>query len=142
MHILRGVIVASTMLATLGVSIALPAIGAEQVGEAGAAYPSKPIRFVVPFTPGGSADILARLVGQKMSDAWRQQVIIDNRGGSAGIMGSEIVAKAPRDGHTLMLGITGEHRDKSGAAREAAVRPCAGFCPGNAARISAVRACW
>jgi tripartite-type tricarboxylate transporter receptor subunit TctC len=129
MHILRGVIVASTMLATLGVSIALPAIGAEQVAEAGAAYPSKPIRFVVPFTPGGSADILARLVGQKMSDAWRQQVIIDNRGGSAGIMGSEIVAKAPRDGHTLMLGITANIAINPGLHAKLPYDPVRDFAP-------------
>ena len=70
------------------------------------AYPTKSIRFVVPFTPGGSADIFARAIAQKMSDAWGQQVVIDNRGGSAGIMGSEIAAKAPADGHTLMMGIT------------------------------------
>src|SRR5258707_11740432 len=70
------------------------------------AYPTKSVRFVVPFTPGGSADIFARAIGQKLGEAWGQQVVIDNRGGSAGIIGSEIVAKAPPDGHTLMLGIT------------------------------------
>ena len=66
-------------------------------------YPDKPVRFVVPFTPGGSADIFARAIGQKLAEAWNQQVVIDNRGGSAGIIGSEIVAKSPPDGYTLQL---------------------------------------
>ncbi len=70
------------------------------------AYPDKPIRIVVPFTPGGSADIFARAIGQKMSESWKQQVVIDNRAGSGGVIGSEIAAKSAPDGYTLMLGIT------------------------------------
>ena len=71
-----------------------------------ASYPDKPIRFLVPFTPAGTADILARIVGQKLGERWHQQVVIDNRAGSAGLIGTEIAAKAPADGHTLMMGIT------------------------------------
>ena len=71
-----------------------------------ATYPDKPIRFIVPFTPAGTADILARIVGQKLGERWNQQVVIDNRAGSAGLIGTEIAAKAPADGHTLMMGIT------------------------------------
>ena len=71
-----------------------------------ASYPDKPIRFIVPFTPAGTADILARIVGQKLGERWHQQVVIDNRAGSAGLIGTEIAAKAPADGHTLMMGIT------------------------------------
>src|SRR6188474_2212205 len=71
-----------------------------------ASYPDKPIRFIVPFTPAGTADILARIVGQKLGERWNQQVVIDNRAGSAGLIGTEIAAKAPADGHTLMMGIT------------------------------------
>ena len=71
-----------------------------------AAYPSGPIRIVVPFTAGGSADIFARVIGAKMSEAWSQQVVIDNRAGSGGVIGSEIAAKATPDGYTLMMGIT------------------------------------
>ena len=70
------------------------------------AYPIKPIRFIVPYTPGSSGDIFARAIAQKMSESWGQQVIVDNRGGSGGMMGSEMAAKAPSDGHTLMLGGT------------------------------------
>ena len=70
-------------------------------------YPTKPIRLVVPFTPGGSTDILARLVGQKLGDAVGQQVIIDNRPGAGGNIGVELVAKSPPDGYTLVMGHIG-----------------------------------
>jgi len=70
----------------------------------GQAYPTKAIRFVVPFAPGGSTDTLARVLGQKLSDSLGQQVVIDNRTGANGNIGMEIVAKAPPDGHTIVLG--------------------------------------
>ncbi|HYK14383.1 MAG TPA: tripartite tricarboxylate transporter substrate binding protein [Burkholderiales bacterium] len=70
-------------------------------------YPSKPIRFVVPYAPGGNTDILARLLGQKLSEAWGQQVIIDNRPGAAGTVGAELVARSPGDGYTLIMGSFG-----------------------------------
>jgi len=93
------------------------------------AYPDKPVRFVVPFTPGGSADIFARAIGQKLGDAWGQQVVIDNRGGSAGIIGSEIVAKAPPDGHTLMLGITANIAINPGLFPKLSYDPVRDFAP-------------
>ena len=71
------------------------------------AYPIKPIRFVVPYAPGGNTDILARLLGQKLSEAWGQQVIIDNRPGAAGTVGAELVARSPADGYTLIMGSFG-----------------------------------
>lgn len=70
-------------------------------------YPTKPIRFVVPYAPGGNTDILSRLIGQKLSEAWGQQVIIDNRAGAAGTVGAELVARAPADGYTLIMGSFG-----------------------------------
>ena len=70
-------------------------------------YPVKPIRFVVPYVPGGNTDILSRLLGQKLNEAWRQQVIIDNRPGAAGTVGAELVARAPADGYTIIMGTFG-----------------------------------
>jgi tripartite-type tricarboxylate transporter receptor subunit TctC len=66
-------------------------------------YPSKPIRLVVPYPPGGSTDIVARIIGQKLTESWGQPVVIDNRAGASGIIGSELVAKAPPDGYTVLL---------------------------------------
>lgn len=66
-------------------------------------YPARPIRLVVPYPPGGASDVTARLLGQKMAEAWGQQVIIDNRPGANGIVALEHVAKQPPDGYTLLL---------------------------------------
>ena len=67
-------------------------------------YPSKPIRVIVPFPPGGSTDFLARIVGQKLTAAWGQQVIIDNRPGAGGTVGAAEAARAAPDGYTLLMG--------------------------------------
>src|SRR6266849_9772443 len=66
-------------------------------------YPAKPIRFVVPFTPGGGNDVLARTIGQKLYEAWGRPVIVDNRPGAAGNIGAELVAKAAPDGYTFLI---------------------------------------
>jgi tripartite-type tricarboxylate transporter receptor subunit TctC len=67
-------------------------------------YPSRPVRFVVPFSPGGSTDTLARTMGTKLADALGEQVVVDNRPGGNGNIGMEIVAKSPPDGYTIVLG--------------------------------------
>ena len=72
-------------------------------------YPAKPIRVIVPFGPGGPSDLLSRAVGQKLSEAWGQQVIIDNRPGANGIVGSELAAKSAPDGYTLVSATSGTH---------------------------------
>jgi tripartite-type tricarboxylate transporter receptor subunit TctC len=69
----------------------------------GQAYPSKPVRIVVPFTPGGTSDVLARTLGAKLSDIWGQPVVIETRTGGGGTIGTAVVAKATPDGHTLLI---------------------------------------
>jgi tripartite-type tricarboxylate transporter receptor subunit TctC len=71
------------------------------------AYPHKPVRLIVPFPPGGGADIIARIYSQRLTEIWGQQVLVDNRAGAAGTIGTEIAAKAPADGHTIYLGTMG-----------------------------------
>jgi tripartite-type tricarboxylate transporter receptor subunit TctC len=66
-------------------------------------YPGKPIRFVIPYPPGGASDVTARLLGVKMTETWGQQVVIDNRPGANGIIALELVAKAPSDGYTILM---------------------------------------
>ena len=66
-------------------------------------YPTKPINIIVPFAAGGSNDIVARAIGKGLADAWGQPVLIDNRAGAGGVIGAEAVARAPNDGHTILL---------------------------------------
>jgi tripartite-type tricarboxylate transporter receptor subunit TctC len=72
-------------------------------------YPTRPVRIVVPFGPGGPSDLVARPVAQRMSEGVGQQVIVENRGGANGILGVDIVAKSAPDGYTLVMGTTGTH---------------------------------
>jgi tripartite-type tricarboxylate transporter receptor subunit TctC len=69
-------------------------------------YPSQPIRIVVPYPPGGATDTLGRLMATKLQEAWGQTVIVDNKPGASGTLGNDMVAKAPPDGHTVLLAIT------------------------------------
>lgn len=71
------------------------------------AYPSKPVRLIVPFAPGGATDVIARLAGQKLSEALGQQFVIDNRPGANGNIGTEIAVKSPADGYTLVMSYDG-----------------------------------
>jgi tripartite-type tricarboxylate transporter receptor subunit TctC len=72
-------------------------------------YPDRPIRIIVPYTPAGTTDILARLVGQKMNETWGQPVIVDNRPGANGNIGTEIAARATPDGYTIIMGAAATH---------------------------------
>lgn len=93
---------------TLVLAAALLAAGsAAAQGITAAAYPVKPIRLVVPFTPGGSTDILARAIGLELTRAWGQAVVIDNVPGAGGSLGADKVAKAAPDGYTLLMGHIG-----------------------------------
>ena len=95
----------STSLAVILAVIGASASAQQPVKDA-AGYPTRAIRFIIPFTSGGSADIIARTMAQKMSEGLGQQVVVDNRGGSGGLIGSEIAAKSPADGYTIMMGLT------------------------------------
>src|SRR4051812_19374597 len=66
-------------------------------------FPTKPIRIIVPYPPGGPSDMQARLIGIELTKAWGQTSVIDNRGGGSGIIGTELAARADADGHTLIL---------------------------------------
>jgi tripartite-type tricarboxylate transporter receptor subunit TctC len=70
-------------------------------------YPDKPVKIVVAFTPGGPTDVVARMIAQKLSTKWGQQVVVENKAGAAGVIGSEFVAKAPADGYTLLMATAG-----------------------------------
>ena len=81
----------------------LLAAGAGWAQDTAKDYPNRPVRWVVPFPPGASNDIIGRLIGQKLTEAWGQQFVIDNRPGAGGLIGGDVVAKAGPDGHTLLL---------------------------------------
>ena len=72
-------------------------------------YPARPIRIIVAYTPAGTTDILARIIGQKMTESWGQPVIVENRPGAAGNIGTELAAKSTPDGYTLLMGTAGTH---------------------------------
>ena len=72
-------------------------------------YPNKPIRFVIPFPPGGATDIIGRIISMELTKTLGQQVVADNRGGSSGNIGADIVAKSPNDGYTLLMGAMTSH---------------------------------
>jgi tripartite-type tricarboxylate transporter receptor subunit TctC len=78
-------------------------------GAQAQSYPNKTIRFIVPWPPGGGADVLSRIVSPKLSDALGQQIIVDNRGGAAGNIGAEMAAKSPPDGYTIAFAYAGTH---------------------------------
>jgi len=95
--------------AAMTLAVAVTAIAQPVEKSAGGAkgYPEKPIRLVVPVSAGGGTDIVARFIGQRLTDTWRQQVVVDNRAGAGGSIGAGIVAKSSPDGYTLLLGSVG-----------------------------------
>jgi len=87
------------LIVAASLSAALPAVAAD--------YPSRPLRLLVPFPPGGGVDLLARLLGSRLGEALGQQVVVDNRAGGGGVIATDTAAKAPADGYTMLLGFIG-----------------------------------
>ncbi len=100
---------------------ALPASAAD--------YPTKPIRLIVPFPPGGGNDILARAIGQRLAEVIGQQIIVDNRGGAGGMLGAELAAKAAPDGYTIFLGSVGNLAFNPALHAKLAYDPVRDFAP-------------
>ena len=110
----------------LGLALAL---GVAVQGLAQAPFPSKPVRLVVGFPPGGANDILARLVGLKMQEAWGQTVVVENKPGANAIIGTEFVAKSAPDGYTLLIGASGAMTFNPGLYERLPYDPQRDFAP-------------
>src|SRR5688572_2747423 len=98
MQSIRHSSAATFLVAVLAAGAVVPIVRAQTEG-----YPSRPVRVVVPFPPGGSVDLNARLLAVKFSEVLGQQIVVDNRGGASGMIGSEAVARSAPDGYTLLL---------------------------------------
>ena len=98
-----------TWFSILGLAALSTALLGLSAGAAAQGFPSKPVRIVVPFPPGGSTDLLARRIAEKWQQSLGQPVIVENRPGAGGVTGSDFVARAAPDGHTLVMGVTGSH---------------------------------
>ena len=93
------------------------------------AYPSKPLRLIVPFPPGGPTDIVARPLAQLLGEALKQQVVVDNRGGAGGSIAADLVAKSPPDGYTLLMGTVGTSAINASLYKNLTYDPIEGFTP-------------
>ena len=92
-------------------------------------YPNKPVRMICPSVPGGTTDLSARIVAQKLAEDWKQQVIVDNRGGASGIIGTEMAARAAPDGYTLLLGTMSTHAVNPAFSKQVPYDPVKDFSP-------------
>lgn len=110
---------------TAAMFLSLAAIGAAQAQQ----YPARPVRLIVAFPPGGSTDIIARVIGQRLGERLGQQVVIDNRGGAGGTIGTEIAAGATPDGYTLTMGTTSTHVVSAAVYSKLRYDPVKDFAP-------------
>jgi hypothetical protein len=92
-------------LMALALALSVLPISAAPAQERAEAFPGRPIKIVVPFPAGGPSDVLARMIGQRMSEDWGQPVVVENRAGANTVLGAQQVAKAPPDGYTLLMAI-------------------------------------
>src|SRR5438105_6508985 len=110
-------------------ALAFTALASATLLHAQTTYPTKPVRLVVPFPAGGTTDILARAVAHKLSESWGQQVIVDNRPGAGGNIGTELVAKSAPDGYTLLMGTVGTHAINASLYEKLPFDPVKDFAP-------------
>jgi tripartite-type tricarboxylate transporter receptor subunit TctC len=113
-------------LAALGIGFAAAAPAAFAQDPV---YPATTVKFIVPFAAGGTTDILARVFAQKMSEAWGHPVVVENRAGAGGVIGSEVVARAAPDGYTLVLGTIGTHGVSTSLIKNLSFHPERDFSP-------------
>ena len=92
-------------------------------------FPSRPMRIVVPFPPGGGTDIGTRILAQKLQEAWGQPVVVENKPGAAGIVGTDLTAKSTPDGHTIMMGNIGTHAINVSLYKQLSYDPVKDFAP-------------
>ena len=113
---------------TLGLTLGLVLI-AGAGGAAAQTFPAKPVRIIVPQTPGGASDLLARVVGQKLSERWGQPVVVENRAGAGGNVGTDYVAKSPADGYTLLMSYVGTQAINGSVYKSLTYEPFKDFAP-------------
>ncbi len=118
----QGRLATAVALGCLALAHAAAALAAE-------AFPARPLRFIVPYPPGGSVDIVARTVAEKLGERLGQSVVIDNRGGANGNIGTEVVARALPDGHTMLMGNVGTHGMNPFLYAKAGFDPVKDFAP-------------
>jgi tripartite-type tricarboxylate transporter receptor subunit TctC len=118
----RSISCAASVALTFATLLPSPTVDAQ-------AFPSKPIRVIVPFPAGGNADVFARMLGARMSESLAQTIIIDNRAGAAGIIGTQAAMKSAPDGYTLLMGTTGTHATNPAVYRKLPYDPIKDFLP-------------
>lgn len=123
--------------ALLNAALAMLSAASWSLAQTGS-YPHKPVRMVVPYPPGGSVDFVARVLAPALHDTWRQPVIVDNRGGASGMIGSAAVAQSRPDGYTLLLGGVQTHAMNAGVIKSMPYDPLRDFTP----IIQTTRANW
>ena len=103
MNTIRKIMPARFAVVTVAAAVCVAVLANMQPEAAAQNYPVKPIRVIVPYPPGGTSDILTRLIGAKLTESWGQQIIADNRTGAGGNIGAELTARAAPDGYTFLL---------------------------------------
>ena len=92
-------------------------------------YPNRPVRFIVPLAPGGGADVVARIIAERLSRGLGQQVLVDNRGGGGTVIGADLAAKSPADGYTWLLGTATTHAINASLMKKLPYDPVRDFAP-------------